>query len=121
MIRMSSPAYSLPRLRSSDDGNLGHVFIQHPHSTNPGDLSVLQLSKLGAVHMMHLRLADDTQESAEGGLTDRNWSEEVEQLEERVQASELAVGPLGMRAFTEANLRPAYESKLITSFPVVMT
>ena len=121
-IRMSSPAYSLPCLRSPDGGNLGRVFIQHPHSTNFGDLSVLQLSELGAVHMMHLRLSDNTQqESGEGGPTDRNWSEEVEELEERVQAPESAIGPLGMRAFTEANLRPAYESKLITSFPVVLT
>ena len=110
-IRMSSPAYCLPRIRSPDGKNLGHVLIQHPHSTNSGDLSVLQLSELGAVHAMHLKLSDDTQEVAEAGPMDRSWSDEVEELQEQVQASQLDAGPLGMRTFTEANMRPAYESK----------
>ena len=66
--------------------------------------------------MMHLKHSDDTQEPIEGGLTDRNWSNEVEELEEEVRASELEVGPLGTRTYTEANLRPAYESGLIASF-----
>lgn len=61
--------------------------------------------------MMHLKLLNDTQDRVEECLMNRNWSDEVEELEEQVQTSELDVGPLGARTFTEANLRPAYESK----------
>ncbi|KAH9843216.1 RNA polymerase I-specific transcription-initiation factor-domain-containing protein [Rhodofomes roseus] len=108
-IQMASPAYYLPPMRAQEDRNLGHVFLQHPHSANTGELSVLQLSELGAVHTMHLKLLDDTQESAELAPMQRNWSEEIEELDEQVKASGLDDGPLGARTFSEADFRPAYQ------------
>ncbi|KZT71316.1 hypothetical protein DAEQUDRAFT_666367 [Daedalea quercina L-15889] len=108
-IRMASPEYCLPRLRIPDGRNLGHVFVQHPHSSNSAELSALQLSEFGAVHIMHLAMSDDIQVPIEGGLANRDWSDEVEELDERVKASGLDVGPLGARTLSEANLRQAYQ------------
>jgi len=59
--------------------------------------------------MMHLQLSDDAQEPLEATPAQRNWSEEVVDLEERVKAAGLDVGPLGARTFNEADLQPAYQ------------
>lgn len=76
---------------------------------------MLQLSELGAIHMMHLKFSDDTQDPIEE-LMIQKWSDEVEELNEQVQSSETKVGPLGARTFMEADLRPAYESKRTACF-----
>ncbi|CCM04730.1 uncharacterized protein FIBRA_06918 [Fibroporia radiculosa] len=108
-IRLNVPAYSVPPIQSSNSGNHGHSFLQHPLYKSDGNISILQLSESGAVHILDLHSSADL--STPFSREERHvpaWSEEMLLLQDQGRSSNLDVGPLGMRSLSEINLQAAY-------------
>ncbi|KAH9951994.1 hypothetical protein B0H21DRAFT_829833 [Amylocystis lapponica] len=109
LIRLHVPPYALPAARIPDGCHLGHVFFQHPSNPNDRDISLLQLSERGGVHMLDLQLCpSDVAADVSRNTRTTILSPDVQRLEQHVRSLRFDMGVRGERSVSQVDLQPAY-------------
>lgn len=72
---------------------------------------LLQMNERGAIHRLDLRFTSDGRQAAPFVGRTHDWSQEVLDLERRMEDAVEDGGALGVRTFLEADLEPVYRSE----------